>query len=104
MLAGVRFQPGMGGAVFLLDVVGRVVGFLRVGYPAGAPRTGYAPLLALLRRRLTDDEVCAVAAELAWANAQVDGIGIGAAITRVTHELPAAEDIDRIRHRLQACG
>ena len=33
----------------------------------------------------------------------IDGIDIGAAITRITYELPAAEDIDRIQHRLKAC-
>lgn len=84
----------------LLDLMVKVVGFLRGGYPEGAPRTGYVPLLALLRRRLSDDEVSAVAAELAWGAALIDGIDIGAAITRITDELPSAEDINRIKHRL----
>jgi len=88
----------------LLDVVAKVVGFIRAGYPEAAPPTGYVPVLALLRRRLSDDEVSAVAAELAArGDVLIDGIDIGAAITRITHELPAAEDIDRIKHRLKAC-
>jgi len=58
----------------------------------------------LLRRRLSDDEVSAVAADVAaCGDVLIDGIDIGAAITRITHELPAAEDIDRIKHRLKAC-
>ena len=49
----------------LSDVVARVVAFLRAGYPHGVPATDYVPLIALLRRRLSDDEVVAVASELA---------------------------------------
>ena len=48
----------------LSDVVARVVAFLRAGYPHGVPATDYVPLIALLRRRLSDDEVV-VASELA---------------------------------------
>jgi hypothetical protein len=66
-------------AISLLGVVAKVVGFIRAGYPEGAPPTGYVPLLALLRRRLSDDEVSAVAAELAArGDALIDGIDIGA--------------------------
>jgi len=88
----------------LPGVVAKVVEFFRFGYPEGAPPTGYAPLLALLRRRLSDDEVWAVAAELAaCGDVLIDSIDIGAAIMRITHQLPAPEDIDRIKHRLEAC-
>lgn len=86
----------------LIDLAAKVVKFLRAGYAEGAPPTGYIPLLALLRRRLSDDEILALAAEVAARG--INGIDIGAAITRITHELPAAEDIDRINHRLHACG
>jgi Protein of unknown function (DUF3349) len=58
----------------------------------------------LLRRRLSDDEVSAVAADVAaCGDVLIAGIDIGTAITKITHELPAAEDIDRIKHRLKAC-
>ena len=89
----------------LVDVAAKVVKFLRAGHPDVAPPTGYVPLLALLRRRLCDDEVLALAAEVAArGDVRLDGVDIAAAITRITHELPAAEDIDRVRHQLQACG
>ena len=48
----------------LADVVAKIVGFLRAGYPQGVPASDYVPLLALLRRRLSDEEVVAVASEL----------------------------------------
>lgn len=38
-----------------------VADFFRAGYPTGVPATGYLPLFALLRRRLSDDEVLIVA-------------------------------------------
>jgi hypothetical protein len=38
------------------DLVARMVAFVRAGYPQGVPETDYIPLLALLRRRLSDDE------------------------------------------------
>ena len=34
-----------------------VLGWLHQGYPDGVPRTDYYPLLALLHRTLTEDEV-----------------------------------------------
>jgi hypothetical protein len=86
-----------------MSALAKLVGFLRAGYPEAAPPTGYVPLLALLRRRLSDDEVSAVATHLAASgDVSVDGIDIGTAITRITHELPAADDIDRIRQRLNS--
>ena len=47
----------------LSDVLAKIVGFLRAGYPEGVPDGDYIPLVALLRRRLSDDEVVAVATE-----------------------------------------
>ena len=41
-----------------------VVGWLREGYPQGVPEQDYVPLFALLRRRLTDDEVATVVEHL----------------------------------------
>ena len=86
-----------------MSALAKLVGFLRAGYPEAAPPPGDVPLLALLRRRLSDDEVWAVADDLAaCGDVPVNGIDIGTAITRITHELPAAEDIDRITQRLNA--
>lgn len=49
----------------LPPVLSSIVGWLRAGYPDGVPEHDYVALLALLARRLTSDEVAAVAAELA---------------------------------------
>ena len=87
------------------DLVARMVAFVRAGYPQGVPETDYIPLLALLRRRLSDDEIAAVATQLAArGELNIDTADIGAAITRITDELPSPADLDRVQRRLEAIG
>lgn len=80
-----------------------IVAWLRAGYPDGVPQTDYIPLLALLSRRLTNDEVKAVAREL-MQRGEFDQIDIGVVITQITDELPSPEDVERVRARLAAKG
>jgi hypothetical protein len=80
-----------------------VLGWLREGYPQGVPAQDYVPLLALLRRRLTEDEIAAIVQELdVEGEAPVDSIDIGASITKVTDALPSEDDINRVREHLPA--
>ena len=48
----------------LSSFLASVVGWLRAGYPEGVPESDYVPLVAVLARRLSPDEVRSVAAEL----------------------------------------
>jgi phosphate transport system protein len=87
--------------MILRDLVARMVAFVRAGYPRGVPRTDYFPLLALLRRRLSDDEVATVATALAGrGELNIEAADIGAAITRITDELPSSADVRRVKGRL----
>ena len=61
------------------------------------------PLIALLRRRLSDDEVRDIVAELVEAG-QIDRTDIQVAITKVTNELPHESDVERVRAKLEAGG
>jgi hypothetical protein len=79
-----------------------IVAFLRGGYPAGTPAVGYAPLLALLPRRVSDDEIRLIISKLAPRRRPVDNVDIGVEITRVTHEMPSPDDIERVQRRLTA--
>ncbi|GAB1813049.1 hypothetical protein MUNTM_20870 [Mycobacterium sp. MUNTM1] len=86
-------------------LVARFMAFVRAGYPHGVPQSDYIPLLALLRRRLSDDEVAAVAAQLAARDKMaIEDTDIGVAITRITDELPSAADLERVQRRLDAIG
>lgn len=80
-----------------------IVSWLRAGYPEGVPATDTFPLLALLSRRLTDDEIKAVSKEL-MQRPQFDSADIGVMITRIKDELPSPEEIERVRARLAAQG
>lgn len=75
-----------------------MMAFLRRGQPRVAPCAGHSPLLALLARRLTDDEARLLAADLIGrGRAPVSDIDIAAAILAVTDELPTADAIARVR-------
>jgi len=80
-----------------------IVAWVRKGYPDGVPRQDYIPLLALLKRRMNDDELAQVARELA-AGSEDDTATISAAIEDLTHEEPSAADIERVRERLRETG
>ena len=80
-----------------------IVSWLRAGYPEGVPPHDYMPVLALLSRRLTTDEVKAVASEL-MQRGDFDQVDIGVAITQITDELPSSDDVERVRKRLAATG
>ena len=80
-----------------------IVSWLRAGYPEGIPPTDYFPVLALLTRRLSNEEVVTVAHEL-MQRGDFDNVDIGVLITQITDELPSSEDVERVRARLAAKG
>ena len=81
----------------------KIVAWITAGYPEGVPGPDRVPLFALLKPRLTDDEVKAVAKEL-MDRGEFDHVDIGVLITQMTDELPAPDDVERVRIRLAAKG
>jgi Protein of unknown function (DUF3349) len=78
-----------------------VIDWLREGYPQGIPERDYIPLLALLARRLTADEVAAVAKKLRdKGKLPANNADIGELIIGITDELPRQEDVARVRAQL----
>jgi len=80
-----------------------VISWLRAGYPEGVPPTDTFALLALLTRRLSNDEVKIVANAL-MQRGEFDHTDIGVLISKLTDELPSEDDIERVRARLVAKG
>ena len=81
----------------------KIVAWLNAGYPEGVPGPDRVPLLALLSRRLTADEVKAVAKALS-DRSHIDDVDIGVLITKLTDEMPKPEDIERVRTHLAVNG
>ncbi len=89
--------------------VERALAWLRQGYPDGVPTVDYVPLLALLRRRLSDDEVREVADILVVqggvdAAATASRIDAQVLMSKVVGDLPSEEDIQRVERRLAVFG
>lgn len=88
--------------------VQRALAWLRAGYPDGIPSTDYVPILALLRRRLNDDEVREVADALIAQDIEQDGIvsrvDAQVLMTKVLGELPTDDDLHRVEKRLAESG
>jgi hypothetical protein len=80
-----------------------IAAWVRKGYPDGVPRQDYIPLLALLKRRMTDNELVEVAHEIAGSGDD-DPASISAAIEALTHEAPSAADIERVRDHIAQSG
>lgn len=80
-----------------------IVDWLNEGYPTGVPPKDYIPLIALLRRRLTESEVREIADALAQ-DEDTSRTDIGVQITHITDALPRQEDIERVESHLSHLG
>lgn len=86
-----------------------VLEWLRSGYPEGIPTKDHFAVLAVLRRRLTTeeiDEVVALAIETAdeHPERQVDYDRMRDIAAGLIHDEPTEEDLERVAERLAAGG
>ncbi|WP_380171408.1 DUF3349 domain-containing protein [Kineococcus sp. DHX-1] len=88
-------------------LAGRVLDWLRAGYPSGVPQQDYVVLLGLLRRKLTDTEVREIAAEIVGL-AQQGEVTTVADVERLvnaaTLDQPSEADVARVSSHLAAGG
>lgn len=77
----------------------KIVAWITAGYPEGVPGPDRVPLMSLLNRRLSEDEVKTVTQAL-MDRGEFDHVDIGVLITQTTDELPRPEDVERVRQRL----
>lgn len=93
------------------NVALRVLQWLEAGYPDGIPRQDRFPLVALLRRRLSDEQTRQITADLTAPGAletrgddPITAAEIEALIERQLRESPSPEDVARVSARLAAAG
>ncbi len=83
-----------------------VLNWLRAGYPDGVPPKDYFPLLALLKRSLTEERVIKAAQSILKAN-EADTVTedeIRAAVAKVIDMEPNPEEIHQVAARLASVG
>jgi len=87
----------------------RAVEWLRAGYPTGVPRGDYVALLGVLRRKMTEEEVRAIAVGLADQSVLAGDDPIGTAdieqmIAAALLQEATPADVVRVSARLAAGG
>ncbi|MEZ5128022.1 MAG: DUF3349 domain-containing protein [Micropruina glycogenica] len=83
----------------------RIVNWLKGGYPQGIPEADYVPLLAVLRRRLSPDEIGELAERIVRDGlVPAERIDVGAEFLRLTNELPSEAELRRVSERLNESG
>ena len=88
------------------SILDNVLGWLHDGYPEGVPPKDYFPLLALLKRSLSEDEVVK-AAQTVLKGSDSDTVTadqIRTAIEEVTAKEPNPEEIHQVASRLASVG
>lgn len=84
-----------------------VLGWLHKGYPDGIPPKDYYPLLALLKRSLSEDEVVQAARTVLTASqpdSPVTVDRIHQAVQEVTAKEPNSNEINQVAARLAMVG
>jgi hypothetical protein len=84
-----------------------VLAWLHKGYPEGVPPKDYYPLLALLKRSLSDDEVVQAAQSIlrqADFDTPVTDAQIRDAVRDVIEKDPNPEELNQVAGRLAAVG
>jgi len=89
--------------------IGRILDWLRAGYPEGIPPVDFPPVLGVLRRNLTDDDIEQIADELALQSVSngdvpVTADDIRAMVREQVFQSATAEDLARVSAHLAAGG
>jgi hypothetical protein len=87
-------------------VLDNVLGWLHEGYPEGVPQKDYFPLLALLKRSLSEEEVVK-AAQSILKTSDSDSVTedeIRTAVHAVIAKEPNPEEIHQVASRLASVG
>ncbi|GAA5168320.1 DUF3349 domain-containing protein [Ornithinimicrobium tianjinense] len=86
-------------------ILQRVVGWLRAGYPEGVPAGDYVALLGVLRRKLTEEDIEAIVAELGADRPEpISREEIRELIRAHALQEPSKKDVARVSARLEAVG
>ncbi len=81
-----------------------ILEWLTSGYPEGVPAQDRFALLALMRPRLTDDQIRTVVDRILTDSGDPTRAEAEELITRLTDERPSDADLERVRRHLAGVG
>lgn len=89
--------------------VGRILAWLKAGYPDGIPRGDYPPVLAVMRRRLSEEELVAIADQLAMESISAGDVpttadDIRAMVREHAYQRCSSDDLVRVSALLARGG
>ena len=89
--------------------VGRIVAWLKAGYPDGIPPGDYPPVLAVMHRQLGEDELIAIADELAMQSISLGDVpttaeDIRSMVRGHAYQRCTSEDLTRVSALLARGG
>ncbi|MCV7421363.1 DUF3349 domain-containing protein [Mycobacterium yunnanensis] len=82
----------------------RIVAFLRADYPDGLAGAGHVPLVALLRRRLSGDDLDLIAEDIRALGPPVRHRDVDVAVRRVLRDAACAADVLDVSRQLDEAG
>jgi hypothetical protein len=88
----------------LSSYVHSILNWVRAGYPEGLPPKDYIPLFALLGTQVTNEDLHAIADELAKQSDPESAATLKKVIADVTQVKPTDADVARVRARLAEGG
>ncbi len=86
------------------DFLGRMLEWLRQGYPDELPSGDYVALLGVLRRRLTDSEIEEIVDDLATGDNTVQADEIRKLMREYSLQEPSKRDVGRVVDALEDEG
>lgn len=87
-----------------MGAIGRVVDWVRQGYPQGVPQSDYVALLGILRRQLSDEEIATVAEQLTAKGEVISFDTIRQGLENHTLQEASRDDIIRVSSALAHGG
>lgn len=83
----------------------RAVGWLKAGYPQGIPSSDYIPLIAVLRRKMSAEEIQELGQQLTASGlVPADHIDVGTGYLKITDELASTQELERVTRKLREAG
>ncbi|GAA1387950.1 DUF3349 domain-containing protein [Luteococcus peritonei] len=89
----------------MFGYIERAVDWLKAGYPQGIPTGDYIPLVAVLKRRLTPEEIAELGTALDRSGMlPADHVDVGSGYIKLTDEVPSIEELERVTRKLHEGG